>query len=68
MATYREDITTKGENDPVPKSDRDLEKFNKLPADQKDLQRLKDEAEKSSGPNKADLDQEIRRRSEEHEE
>ena len=63
MPTYCEGMTTKGDKDPAPKSDRDLEKFENLPADQKELQRLKDHAEKSSGPTKANLDQEIRHRS-----
>jgi len=62
-ASYCADMTKNESEGPAPKSDRDLEKFEKLPADQKELQRLKDEAEKSSGPTKANLDQEIRRRS-----
>ncbi|GEM_PF-1405554 len=44
-------------------SDRDLERFEAQPDKTKELERLKDLVEKSVGPEKADLDQEIRRRS-----
>lgn len=47
------------------RSDRDLETFEELPEGQKELQKLKDSAEKASGPKKADLDEKIRRRSSE---
>jgi hypothetical protein len=46
------------------RSDKDLEKFDDLPPETKDLQQLKDHAEKSNGPAREKLDREIRQRSE----
>lgn len=46
------------------RSDKDLEKFDELPSETRDLQQLKDLAEKSNGPARVKLDREIRDRSE----
>lgn len=43
--------------------DRNFEEFEKQPDEKKELERLKDRAEKSAGPERADLDREIRERS-----
>lgn len=62
-ASYPCLMTKNGDDEPAHRSDRDLEKFEKQPDEQKELQRLKDNAEKAAGPEKATLDREIRRRS-----
>ena len=67
FSVYGEAMTKPSSNDPAPQSDRDLKKFEKLPTEQKEMQQLKDEAERTAGPEKADLDEEIRRRSDEEE-
>jgi len=56
-------MATKGKDEPVQRSDRDFGKFEEQSPENKTLERLKDHAEKSTGPEKADLDQEIRERS-----
>jgi hypothetical protein len=63
VGIYRVVMTAKGTNDPARRSDRDLEKFEKQPDDRKELERLKDLAEKSTGPERVKLDEEIRARS-----
>lgn len=58
-------MTTNGEGEEkATRSDEDLEAFEKQPVERKELQRLKDLAEKSVGREKAGHDHEIRRRSE----
>lgn len=42
------------------RSDRDLERYADLPKETRELQRLQDRAEKTAGPKKADLHDEIR--------
>jgi hypothetical protein len=60
---YGVNMTTDDSDEPATRSGSDLKKFERLPARQKELQRLKGLAEKSAGPDKANLDLEIRRRS-----
>lgn len=50
-------MTAKGTNDPARRSDRDRERFGKEP------ERLMDRTEKSTGKERAELDEEIRDRS-----
>lgn len=45
---------------PAADSDRAMEAYERLPEQIKELSRLKDEAEKSSGPARTRLDQKIR--------
>lgn len=61
--SYSDIMTEKGSDEPAHRSDRDLKKFEKQPDERKELQRLKDTSEKAAGPEKANLDREIRQRS-----
>lgn len=45
------------------RSDQDLDHFEAQPSKSKELQHLKDSAEKSTGTKRAELNKEIRRRS-----
>lgn len=62
-SSYSHIMTEKSRDEPSHRSDRDLKKFEKQPDERKALQRLKDTSEKAAGPEKANLDREIRQRS-----